>query len=305
MKISLCICTFNRCGELRKTLHSLNEISSDFIEGDEIIIVDNNSIDQTVSVINEFIDKLPIKYFFEATQGLSAARNKGLVEFNGDFIVFIDDDITVENNFIAKYRKAMQMTPNNFFFGGRIHVDWGQEPPWWMKSANLPMLNGLIGHFDLGAVDKVIEKNDPLPFGANFALGRELIDKVGLFNQSLGVTGEQIGRGEETEYFYRAQDLGFKGYYLAGVKVRHRFQRQRISIPYLYCYGIQKGVAAVNLDGAKVRNPFRRIAYQCCGGFYQLVKFRIDRFYQCVINIGMLRGISLAVASTDNNVDQN
>ena len=77
------------------------------------------------------------------------------------------------------------------------------------------MINGLVGNYNLGSKNVQIRGDLLLPYGANFALTRSVIKKVGLFDISLGVKGEEFERGEETDYFIRAISNGFQGMYIA------------------------------------------------------------------------------------------
>ena len=291
MRITLCICTYNRCESLQVTLDSLLLCADEFIDGDEVLVVDNNSSDATEQTVEGASELLPIKYHFEAKQGLSAARNKALSEACADVIIFIDDDVTLSKGFFNSYRHAFSYYSDVHFFGGKINVDWGGVSPYWYTSKNLPMINGLIVYYDLGASDKEITHNSLLPYGANFALKTELVNKVGEFNEDLGVNGSQLGRGEETEYFRRALDNSFSGMYISEAVAEHRFDAQRVTISYLYRYGLQKGAAAVLLDQAVPEKTMFKIMHQLFVGLFQLMKLRVDRFFQCVINIGLIHGI--------------
>lgn len=293
--ISICICTYNRCDQLKKTLESLSERRNHFIDGDEILIIDNNSSDQTKDLVSGWSSDLPLVYHFESQQGLSVARNKGVAEFVNDVIIFIDDDISVTESFIHEYRKAVQEYPDAGFFGGKIHVDWQGNKPSWYQSSQLTLINGLIGYYDQGDRDVFLSEHSLLPYGANFSLTRNTLNKVGLFDQCLGVKGTSIARGEESDYFVRALEVEIKGVYLSNALVLHRFQLDRISIRYLYNYGVQKGIAEVILGGEKPSKTVQKLSYQLFAGLYQLLKNRRDRFYQCVINVGLIMGIQQEV----------
>jgi len=277
---------------------------SSFLQGDEILVVDNNSNDNTRELVESFFDVLPLRYVFEPKQGLSAARNRVLVESNADIIVFIDDDISVSQSFIAEYQRAFQDYPDAGFFGGKINVDWCGAAPSWYRDDSLPLINGLIGHYDLGDRDLLYKKNDLLPYGANFALRSETANQVGKFDENLGVNGEKLDRGEETDYFLRAIGLGLTGHYIANASVGHRFEISRIRISYLYAYGLAKGRFNSEYDKqSRLTNTetsrqtdvsfyFRQSIYAAKACF-QLVKGRRDRFYQSMINLGIRRGVYL------------
>ena len=98
MDISIIICTYNRSESLKRTLQSLKEMSvSDDIEW-ELLIVDNNSTDNTREAVNDFTKTsgLNCRYVFESKQGLSNARNRGVKEACGEIIAFTDDDVIVD-----------------------------------------------------------------------------------------------------------------------------------------------------------------------------------------------------------------
>src|ERR1017187_1820515 len=91
--ISICICTFNRSQSLRRTLDSLtsqNDIKAGTVE---VLIVDNNCTDDTQEMVEAFRERLPIRRVTESRQGLAHARNKAVLEFRGDVLLFTDDDI--------------------------------------------------------------------------------------------------------------------------------------------------------------------------------------------------------------------
>ena len=113
------------------------------------------------------------------------------------------------------------------------------------------------------------------------------MNAVGEFDTNLGVNGKGIGRGEESDFLFRAIKAQFKGGYLSNAKVGHRFQTERINIPYLLRYGVAKGRApgSVPLQAWKAQ-----AASQFLRGIYQICRGRIGNFYQCVINIGLAYG---------------
>src|ERR1039458_3873680 len=98
MKISVILCTYNRCQSLPKALNSIAvQTIPDSVDW-EVVVVDNNSKDQTRAVVEEFSRQYPgrFRYVFQSQQGLSNARNAGIREAQGDVLAFMDDDVTVE-----------------------------------------------------------------------------------------------------------------------------------------------------------------------------------------------------------------
>src|SRR5689334_25368647 len=97
MQISVILCTYNRCQTLAKVLDGLaSQMLPESVEW-EVLVVDNNSSDRTPDVVGDSCQRHPgrFRYLFEARQGLSRARNKGIGQARGEILAFIDDDVTV------------------------------------------------------------------------------------------------------------------------------------------------------------------------------------------------------------------
>jgi glycosyltransferase involved in cell wall biosynthesis len=79
----------------------------------EIVIVDNNASEDTREAFNEVVRQHPekIRVVHEHTQGISSARNRGIVESNGVYIAFLDDDDKMYPHRLAKQFEAMERYP--------------------------------------------------------------------------------------------------------------------------------------------------------------------------------------------------
>src|ERR1041384_8686802 len=102
MKITVVVCTYNRCESLPKTLESLMTLTVPEAIPWEILVVDNNSKDATREVVKEFCRRAPdrARHLFESQQGLSNARNAGIREARGEILAFTDDDVTVRPHWL-------------------------------------------------------------------------------------------------------------------------------------------------------------------------------------------------------------
>lgn len=287
--ISVAICTYNRAPSLARVLHSLVGLSRNGEDLNwELIVVDNNSTDDTRAVVDGFSAALPVRYVFEPEQGLSAARNRALREFRGDVLLFTDDDVVVDAQWLAAYAAAVMAYPQAGYFGGRVVPFYPDGRPSWLRdeSEQLALIDGLLVRFHLGEAVRPFQADDPTPFGASFALRRTLIERVGEFRRDLGVTGNIPGRGEEADYLERAIAAGASGVYVGTAIVNHATDLRRLTLPYLYRYGQQKGVAAHRM-GVDERGSLATAALYAIRGAAQLAKGRGDRFRQCVINCGI------------------
>lgn len=98
VNVTVILCTYNRCQILEKALSSI--AASTLPQGVEweVLVVDNNSRDQTREVAEDFCRRYPgrFRYLFEPNPGKSYALNTGIREARGDVLAFLDDDLTVE-----------------------------------------------------------------------------------------------------------------------------------------------------------------------------------------------------------------
>ena len=97
MRFSFITCTYNRDKYIGQTLQSVCD--QKYPDNNyEIIVIDNNSTDNTASICKEFRAEYPNKnfrYFKEMNQGLSFALNRGIKEAQGEYLIFVDDDETI------------------------------------------------------------------------------------------------------------------------------------------------------------------------------------------------------------------
>lgn len=88
---------------IEKTLLSVK--NQKFIEGIEIIVVDNNSTDRTSEIAKRYADKV---LFFDAIQGASAARNHGARNAQGKYLAFLDADTILSSNALSEAEKSLK-----------------------------------------------------------------------------------------------------------------------------------------------------------------------------------------------------
>jgi glucosyl-dolichyl phosphate glucuronosyltransferase len=98
MNVTVVICTYNRCKSLAKTLKSVAVSELPESVEWEVLVVDNNSKDQTRAVVEEFCQRYPkrFRYLFEPQQGKSQALSASIRAAHGEILAFTDDDVIVE-----------------------------------------------------------------------------------------------------------------------------------------------------------------------------------------------------------------
>jgi glycosyltransferase involved in cell wall biosynthesis len=229
IRVTVIICTYNRQNYIEECLsHFLNQTFP--LRDFEILIIDNNSTDQTATYCKEFIEQnnsLNIRYLFEEAIGLSHARNRGIAEAQGEVVLFLDDDAFAEKEYISNTVKWFDQISDMVAAGGKIIpiFESGKKPKWFTKHL-LP----LVAAIDLG--DKLIKfPSSKFPIGANMLFRKSVFNKIGLFNVNLGRSGTNLLGGEEKDIFDRLK--GEKVYYLPDVKVNHIVPEKRMSIEYI------------------------------------------------------------------------
>lgn len=292
--ITVCICTYNRADRLSSALESMLTLNVDSYLKWELLLIDNNSSDETRSVAENYNKNLPLRYIFEPNQGLSHARNSAITECHTDLLLFTDDDVTHESYWLYEFIKAAREFPEADYFGGRVIPYWPNGRPRWLKDENMALLSGLFVKYDIGEDNRMYKPDEPEPYGASFGIRRRLFEKIDKFNAALGVKGNIPGRGEEVEYLYRAKKSGFKGVYVGTAVCYHWVDPLRLTLKYMYRYGIQKGIAEKIIHTKHdMKGSFLQEILYGIRGLYQLIKGRGDRFRQCIINMGIQRGLRL------------
>ena len=219
MRATVVICTFNRANSLRNTLMSIEKLvlPKDLLW--ELIIVDNNSCDNTRNVVEGFSSetKLNIRYVFEKRQGLSNARNRGIKESKGDIIVFSDDDMEFDPNWLFQIITIFEQF-DCICVAGKIIPKWPNKRPRWLIEKGPYRMTAFDGRFDLG--NQAQEITIP-PFGGNMAFVKTAFNKYGFFRSDLGRSGNNLMANEENEFCDRLLDAGEKIVYSPKAIVHH------------------------------------------------------------------------------------
>ena len=217
MTISFIICTYNREKYIYECLSRLAK--NTVREGWEIVLVNNNSTDNTAAECERFVkDYKPTNYRYvvETKQGLSFARNRGIAEAKGDWLVFLDDDAMVETDYFENLHRHLRQHPEAGAFGGAIEPFFEGETPNWLN----PWSMGFVSAIDLGSQVKQFPSKS-YPIGANMGISRATIEKVGMFNTALGRTANNLLGGEEKDIFNRIREAGIPILYFPDIKVKH------------------------------------------------------------------------------------
>lgn len=244
MQITTILCTHNRCQSLARALDSLTaSILPENTEW-EVLVVDNNSSDQTEAVVKDFCCRYPgrFRYLFEPQQGKSYALNAGIREARGNVLAFVDDDVTVEPMWLQNLTSALNDN-QCAGCGGRILPERDYVPPRWLALDGPCSLAGaLCACFNPGDVPSDLK--DP-PFGANMAFRKEMFARYGYFRTDLGpFPNSKIGF-EDTEFGRRLMAGGERMCYVPTAVVYHEVPEYRVRKEFLLAWWFDFGRGSV------------------------------------------------------------
>jgi glycosyltransferase involved in cell wall biosynthesis len=248
MKTSLILCTYNRSGVLSQALESIAASRFPSSLDWEVLVVDNNSRDQTRQVVEEFCSRYPgrFRYLLERQQGLSYARNAGIREARGEIIAFTDDDVTVDPDWLYSLTAAFDDGQWSGA-GGRIHPQQSFSTPRWLLTEGPREITGVLVLFDLGHVPGKLERP---PFGANMAFRKEMFEKYGHFRTDLGHCGDDLIGNEETELCRRLMRSGESLLYVPSAVVYHPVTAERLTRKYFLQWFFAYGRGNARQNGA-------------------------------------------------------
>jgi glucosyl-dolichyl phosphate glucuronosyltransferase len=259
MKISVILCTYNRCNSLRVALESVcKSVVPDSVSW-ELLVVDNNSTDETRGVCRDFSNRFPslIRYIFEPTQGKSNALNTGVAQAGGAILVFVDDDVTVESTWLANLTEPL-INGGWIGSGGRVVRAWTNKPPDWLAvEGRYERMAWPLVAFDLGSEPSELKLS---PCGTNMAFRSEAFETYGLFRTDLGPhTHLGMHTCDDSEFANRLLNSGRPLRYQPSAVVYHPVSEERVTKEYFlgWWFNFGRANARVNLESSIGRIPRR------------------------------------------------
>jgi glucosyl-dolichyl phosphate glucuronosyltransferase len=227
--VSVNICTYNRC---RLLLDSLNSILSQQAVGVryEVVVVDNNSTDDTKPVVDSFIARgcSNLRYVFEARQGLSYARNTAVREARAPILALTDDDVQVAPNWVSTIKRTFENQPEVGWIGGKVLPRWASTPPRWLTRDHWSPLAAQ----DHGDVPFSSSGRQVCLVGANLAIRKDLLEQFGGFRPDVQRVQDSVGSMEDHELQIRLWKAGRHGLYVPDLVVMSDVSADRLMKKY-------------------------------------------------------------------------
>jgi glycosyltransferase involved in cell wall biosynthesis len=204
----------------------------------DVLVVDNNSHDQTRVVIEDFASRYQgrFRYLLEQQPGKSSALNAGIREAGGDVLAFLDDDVCASPTWLHILTSPL-LSGEYSGTGGRILAARDFSPPHWLPLQDRYALAPLA-FFDLG--DKAGTLMEP-PFGTNMAFLSAMFKQYGGFRTDLGPRPGSEIRAEDTEFGGRLLAGGERLWYEPSAIVYHAVPTSRLTKKYFLNWWFAKG----------------------------------------------------------------
>ena len=198
---------------------------------DELVVVDQSARpDDRLPALAEAAG-VRLRYEWAPDRGLSRARNRGLRVATGDLVAMTDDDVLVDEDWLAGVVDALVAGGPRTVLTGLVRPGPPELPGAWAPSTTTdPEPAEWEGLVDL----------DPL-YPCNLALWRSAVEEVGPFDERLGA-GTDLPAAEDNDFGYRALRAGYRIVYRPDLGVTHRAWRDEGALgPLMHGYGLGQG----------------------------------------------------------------
>jgi len=221
IKFSFIIASVDRDAQLQDCIDSIEKAHIHRLDVPiEIIVVIQKAKKKKETKVR--FPQLTAFYYIDKV-GLSAARNFAIEKSNGDYLIFLDDDAAVSEDFIDALSSEINAYPRNNAFCGRLLVPSNRAP---------------FSRLFYNIANKRLRKIDYQYFmGSAHVLSRNVINKVGNYDERFGIGAKYYG-SEETDIFFRLKAAGEDVLYLPSLVFYHPIPESPDDYVYRYAYAL-------------------------------------------------------------------
>jgi GT2 family glycosyltransferase len=299
MRLSIIVATYNRATLLDECLAHLAR--QRFEPGDEVLVVDNASTDGTPAVIARHRASFPttLHYLHEPHAGKSHALERALAIATGEILAFTDDDVDVAGHWLDAIRAAMA-DPGIALVGGPVIPRWERPQPRWLRFPNggFGRLGAPLALLDYGRERVPLGPRTLL--GANMAIRRTAIDRVGGFPRSLGKLRGTLLSGEDHDVCRRVSAAGLGALYCPDAVVAHWVPAARLRVAYFLSWFYWSGITHAVLDETGERHSraicgvplylLKQSAAAACGTIVSLATARPSAALESAVDVAFAAG---------------
>jgi len=233
--ISVVICAYNASTRIIDVLQALCEQQFTSKVSWEVIVVDNNSSDNTTEIANSYVNKLGngeiLRVIFEPRQGLIYARQCGYFESKGNIISYVDDDNIVSSNYVENMCAFFDNHPQVGLVGPKILPLLDYKPPEYFEYIKSALAIRDFGDENLNITHL---KYGPPP-GAGMTFPKKLLTNFFAKDDFVlsGRKGNSLDSGEDTIIAIMIKNRGYEWWYNHEVIILHKLPKSRMNISYL------------------------------------------------------------------------
>ncbi|HEY9635330.1 MAG TPA: hormogonium polysaccharide biosynthesis glycosyltransferase HpsE [Coleofasciculaceae cyanobacterium] len=262
MDITVAIPTYNGESRLPNVLERLrSQINTEHLAW-EILVVDNNSTDNTAKIVQDYQANwsapYALNYCFEAEQGLAFARQRAVKEASGTLIAFLDDDNLPANDWVATAYSFGRQHPRAGAFSGQIHGDFEVTPP-----ENFKRIQAFLAIREHGCEPHRFEpENLRLPPGAGLVVRQQAwYESVPNRPILIGRVGGTVVAGEDYEVLLHLHKAGWEIWYNPEMHMAHQIPHWRLERDYLLPLSRGIGLATCQLRMINAKNWQKPIVF--------------------------------------------
>lgn len=252
--VSVIVCTRNRLESLGRTLASLERSRIPAGMAVELLVVDNGSADGTAAWLRgRREESLPFRVALEPRAGLARARNHALGVARGRVLVWTDDDVVADPEWLRRMAEPI-LGGSADAIAGRVRIpDTLRER---LCGTALDRRPGLVA-----ATEWDDWSAPPWMVGASMAFGRHVLAAVPGFDERLGAGPESLGFHEESLFAWRLRDAGFRLGGAPEAVVDHHFDPGRLDPGSIVAIAARFGRSTAYVDWHWHHLPPKRLAW--------------------------------------------
>ncbi len=241
LDFSVAIPTYNGAERLAAVLESLRWQLNTHGLSWEVIVIDNNSTDDTAALVKKYqrqwSPQVPLRYGFEPRQGAAYARQRAVKMAASPLVGFLDDDTLPNMTWIVSAYRFAQKYPRAGVIASRIRGSFESTPP-----KNFERIAALLALTERGSQPLMyVPQQKVIPPSAGIVVRRRAwIDNVPEELVLTGRTSTSMLTGEDTESILHIQQAGWEVWYNPQMRLQHQIPSSRLTRQYLrkLCCGI-------------------------------------------------------------------
>ena len=239
MLFSIIIPVYNRPNEVKELLQSLTHQADNMFE---VIVVEDGSTLTCENVCKQYAGQLDIKYLVKENSGPGGSRNFGAEQAKGDYLLILDSDCIIPENYIQNIRKELQTNPCDAFGGAdAAHESFSDM----QKAVNYAMTSFFTTGGIRGGKKGGLEKFHPRSF--NMGVKTSVYKSLGGFSN--------MRYGEDIDFSIRIFKAGHTVCLFPEAYVYHK---RRVNLAKFYRQVFHSGAARINLWKRHPESTHRR-----------------------------------------------